>query len=83
VVGFLEHFRIWIVELWLALASDILFDARLRICWNGQETKRLLNTTTTQALLRRKTPFEVWFSWKPRWITAGPMNDVDDEDQDL
>jgi hypothetical protein len=43
----------------------------------------VINTTTTRALLRRKTPFKVWFSRKPRWITAGLMDDVDDEDQDL
>jgi len=29
-LGFFGHLRIWTVALWLALASDILFDARLR-----------------------------------------------------
>jgi hypothetical protein len=40
----------------------------------------VINTTTTCALPRNKTPFEVWFGRKPRWITPGPMDYVDDED---
>jgi hypothetical protein len=47
------------------------------------ELALVINTTTTRALPRNKTPFEVWFGRKPRWITAGLMDNVDDEDQDL
>jgi hypothetical protein len=47
------------------------------------ELALVINTTTTRALPRHKTPFDVWFGRKPRWITAGPMADVDDEDQDF
>jgi len=47
------------------------------------ELALVINTTTTCTLLRNKTPFEVWFGRKPRWITAGLMDDVDDKDQDL
>jgi len=47
------------------------------------ELALVINTTTTRTLPRNKTPFEVWFGWKPRWITAGLIDDVDDEDQDL
>jgi hypothetical protein len=47
------------------------------------ELALVINTTTTRALPRNKTPFEVWFGRKPRWITTGPIDDVDDEDQDL
>jgi hypothetical protein len=47
------------------------------------ELALVINTTTTHALPRCKTPFEVWFGRKPRWITAGLIDDVDDEDQDF
>jgi transposase InsO family protein len=47
------------------------------------ELALVINTTTTRALPRHKTPFDVWFGRRPRWITAGPIDDVDDEDQDL
>jgi hypothetical protein len=47
------------------------------------ELALVINTTTTRALPRHKTPFEVWFGRKPRWITAGLIDDTDDEDQDL
>jgi len=47
------------------------------------ELALVINTTTTRTLPRNKTPFEVWFGRKPRWITTGLMDDVDDEDQDL
>jgi hypothetical protein len=43
----------------------------------------VINTTTTCALPCHKTLFEVWFSQKPCWITAGLIDDTDDEDQDL
>ena len=48
------------------------------------ELALVINTTSTRALSRNKTPFEVWFSRKPRWITAEPLeplgDDVDDSD---
>ena len=47
------------------------------------ELALVINTITIQVLPRRKTPFEVWFSRKPRWISAGLIDDADDEDQDL
>jgi hypothetical protein len=31
-----------------------------------------INTTTSFALLRNKTPFEVWFGRKPYWIKELP-----------
>jgi hypothetical protein len=34
------------------------------------ELALVINTTSTRALPRNKTPFEVWFGRKPRWITA-------------
>jgi hypothetical protein len=48
------------------------------------ELALVINTTSTRALLQNKTPFEVWFGRKPRWITAKPLeplgDDVDDSD---
>jgi hypothetical protein len=48
------------------------------------ELALVINTTSTQALPRNKTPFEVWFGRKSRWITAEPLepleDDVDDSD---
>ena len=34
------------------------------------ELAMTINTTTSCALPRNKTPFEVWFGRKPHWITA-------------
>jgi hypothetical protein len=45
------------------------------------ELALVINTTTTQALPRNKTPFEVWFGWKPRWIRAEPLEPLDDIDE--
>ena len=46
-----------------------------------------INTTTSHALPRRKTPFEVWFSCKFHWLSPQPKdpedNDQDEEDDDL
>jgi hypothetical protein len=48
------------------------------------ELALVINTTSTRALPQNKTPFEVWFGRKPRWITAEPLeplgDDVDDSD---
>jgi hypothetical protein len=50
------------------------------------ELARTINTTTSLALLRRKTPFEVWFGRKPHWVSrigqCGDDNDDDDSDID-
>ena len=32
-------------------------------------------------MLQKKTPFEVWFSWKPRWITAKSIKPVEDDNE--
>ena len=45
------------------------------------ELALVTNTTTSQALPRHKTPFEVWFGRKSHWITAGPMEDIDIYDE--
>jgi len=47
------------------------------------ELALVINTTTTHILLRYKTPFNVWFSWKPCWITIGLIDNADNEDQAL
>jgi hypothetical protein len=55
------------------------------------ELARTINTTTSSALPRRKTPFEVWFGRKPHWVARiGHYNDNDndsdfdnDDDNDL
>ena len=44
------------------------------------ELALVINTTTSRALPRHKTPFEVWFGRKPHWIAAGPLEDVDEVD---
>ena len=44
------------------------------------ELALVINTTTTCTLPRNKTLFEVWFSWKPCWITISLIDDVDNED---
>jgi len=45
------------------------------------ELALVINTTTTRALPRNKTPFEVWFGRKPRWIRAEPLEPLDDIDE--
>ena len=40
-----------------------------------------INTTTSTALPRWKTPFEVWFGCKFHWLSPQPQ-DFDTEDQD-
>jgi hypothetical protein len=44
------------------------------------ELALVINTTSTRALPRNKTPFEVFFGRKPRWIgeTLEPLEDEDD-----
>jgi hypothetical protein len=42
----------------------------------------VINTTTTRALPRNKTPFEVWFGRKPRWIRAKPLELLEDDNDD-
>jgi hypothetical protein len=42
----------------------------------------VINNTTTRALLRNKTLFEVWFGWKPRWIEAEPPELLEDDNDD-
>jgi len=53
------------------------------------ELAMTINTTTSCALPRNKTPFEVWFGRKPHWITARTAQtnnqvnqDNEDEDSD-
>ena len=46
------------------------------------ELALVINTTTTWALPRNKTPFEVWFGWKPRWIRAKPLELLEDDNDD-
>ena len=45
------------------------------------ELALVINTTSTRALLRNKTPFEVFFGRKPRWIGAKllPLEPLEDE----
>jgi hypothetical protein len=45
------------------------------------ELTLVISTTTTRALPRNKTPFEVFFSRKPRWIGAEPLEPLEDEDE--
>jgi len=48
----------------------------------------VINTTSTQALPQNKTPFEVWFGRKPRWLgieldtNNNTNNGVDDDIDD-
>jgi hypothetical protein len=44
------------------------------------ELALVINTTTTRALPQKRTPFEVWFSRKPHWITAKPTKDNETND---
>ena len=43
----------------------------------------MINTTSTRALPRNKTPFEVFFGWKPRWIRAKTLKPLEDEDDGI
>jgi len=43
----------------------------------------VINTTSTRALPRNKTPFEVFFGWKPRWIRAETLEPLEDEDDGM
>jgi hypothetical protein len=45
------------------------------------ELALVINTTTTYALPQKKTPFEVWFGRKPRWITAKSIKPVKDDNE--
>jgi hypothetical protein len=47
------------------------------------ELALVINTTSTRALPRNKTPFEVFFSWKPRWIKAKTLEPLEDEDDGI
>jgi hypothetical protein len=46
------------------------------------ELALVINTTTTQALPQKRTPFEVWFGRKPHWITAKPIEDNETDPND-
>jgi hypothetical protein len=51
------------------------------------ELVRTINTTTSSALPRRKTPYEVWFGRKPHWVSrirelVNYDNDNSDQDDD-
>jgi len=43
----------------------------------------VINTTSTWTLPRNKTPFEVFFSRKPRWIGAETLKPLEDEDDGM
>jgi hypothetical protein len=43
------------------------------------ELALVINTTSTRALPRNKTPFEVFFGRKPRWIGADTLEPLEDE----
>lgn len=45
------------------------------------ELASTINTTTSAALPRRKTPFDVWFGRKFHWLSPQPR-DADNDDQD-
>jgi hypothetical protein len=49
------------------------------------ELALVINTTSTWALPRNKTPFEVFFGRKPRWIGAEllPLEPLEDEDDGM
>jgi hypothetical protein len=49
------------------------------------ELALVINTTSTRALPRNRTPYEVWFGRKPRWITSQPTDEAagTDEDEEL
>jgi hypothetical protein len=44
------------------------------------ELALVINTTTTWALLQKRTLFKVWFGRKPYWITAKPKDIETDSD---
>jgi hypothetical protein len=42
-----------------------------------------INTTTSSALPRCKTLYEVWFGWKPHWVSRiGELDNYDDDNSD-
>jgi hypothetical protein len=45
------------------------------------ELALVINTTTSKALLRRTTLYEVWFGRKPYWI--GPQSQESSNDSDI
>jgi hypothetical protein len=47
------------------------------------ELALVINTISTWALPRNKTPFEVFFSRKPRWIRAETLEPLEDEDDGM
>jgi hypothetical protein len=47
------------------------------------ELALVINTTSTRALLRNKTPVEVFFGRKPRWIGAETLEPLEDEDDGM
>jgi hypothetical protein len=49
------------------------------------ELALVINTISTRALPRNKTPFEVFFGRKPRWIGAEllPLEPLEDEDDGI
>jgi len=47
------------------------------------ELALVINTTSTRALPRNKTSFEVFFGRKPRWIGAETLKPLEDEDDGL
>jgi hypothetical protein len=46
------------------------------------ELALVINTTSTRALPRNKTPYEVWFSRKPRWITSQLIDEAASANED-
>jgi hypothetical protein len=47
------------------------------------ELALVINTTSTRALPRNKTPFEVFFGRKPRWIGTKTLEPLEDEDDGM
>ena len=47
------------------------------------ELALVINTASTWVLPRNKKPFEVFFSWKPRWIGAETLEPLEDEDDGI
>jgi len=46
-----------------------------------QDVANVINTTTSRALPCGKTPYEVWFGCKPRWIRQTLLLDSDEEEE--
>ena len=46
------------------------------------ELALVINTTSTRALPRNRTPYKVWFGRKPRWITSQPIDEAASADED-